>query len=434
MKNLITGIVFIFLGAFTATNAQVCNDVTASNFGKDSVSCRQNVSIYSEFLRQKNWNEASIAWWKTQKVCPQYKTNLYKNGISIYKKKIKALDKKSPDVALMADTLLTIYDLWIENFGDCDKIQVDKAKTMMKYHPTTKFEEANNLYRKAFKGNENKLDYYNARLFMYSSVLMLKTKKADCELVLNDYDYLDKIANQKIKEYQEKGDTKKVDKWLKTQVTLEKYVDPCATCDQLVIIYKPQTDDDKENIELAEKVLAKLNKKKCTDKAYFIELLERVHAAKPTAETSMYLGNYYYGKKETSNAMKFYDEALGYESISEETKINIYKKKVNIAEKKKNYKLMTSLASKIGGCEGKYIKARAVAISATSCGSTKLERGAIYSYALKLADEASCASSSWKANIKGNLPTTGEIFAEGVKKGDSVSVPCWGTKVAIRTK
>ena len=58
--------------------AQDCVVQKKPNWGSDSSSCRTNVSLYTEFLKQKNWKDASNSWWKAQKVCPLYKTNLYK--------------------------------------------------------------------------------------------------------------------------------------------------------------------------------------------------------------------------------------------------------------------------------------------------------------------------------------------------------------------
>ena len=91
----INKIIFILsLFVYGSMSSQECAVQNKPNWGNDSLSCRQNVSLYSEFLKQKNWKDASAAWWKAQKVCPMYKTNLYKNGTAIYGKIVSAKKKK----------------------------------------------------------------------------------------------------------------------------------------------------------------------------------------------------------------------------------------------------------------------------------------------------------------------------------------------------
>ena len=114
---------------------------------------------------------------------------------------------------------------------------------------------------------------------------------------------------------------------------------------------------------------------------------------------------------------------------------NIWKKIGEYELKKGNYKAAFKYGGQVGGCDGKYMQARAVASSVGDCASNKVNRTALYSYALDLADEAgSCASSSWKSGLIGQLSTKSELFADGIKVGDSVDVSCWGVKVKIRAQ
>ena len=145
----INKIIFILsLFVYGSMSSQECAVQNKPNWGNDSLSCRQNVSLYSEFLKQKNWKDASAAWWKAQKVCPMYKTNLYKNGTAIYGKIVSAKKKeKASDLNEYVDTLFMIYDLWVENFGECDEIKLKSANDIMKYKPTKGFEKAYNDYQ-----------------------------------------------------------------------------------------------------------------------------------------------------------------------------------------------------------------------------------------------------------------------------------------------
>ena len=79
MNKIFISILFTCL--ILTSFSQDCFQASKANWGEDSLECRKNVSLYSEFMKQKVFADAAIFWTKTQKFCPQYKPNLYKNSI-----------------------------------------------------------------------------------------------------------------------------------------------------------------------------------------------------------------------------------------------------------------------------------------------------------------------------------------------------------------
>ena len=155
MKNIV---LLISLFVLSIVSAQDCVIQKEPNWGSDSASCRTNVSLYTEFLKQKNWTDASSSWWKAQESCPKYKTNLYLNGTYIYRKIATERSKaKDPNIALYVDTLFMIYDLWIENYGNCDLIKLKSAGDIMKFVPKDRYETAYNLYQQVYKTKADKI-------------------------------------------------------------------------------------------------------------------------------------------------------------------------------------------------------------------------------------------------------------------------------------
>ena len=122
MNKIFISLLFIF--TFLMSFSQDCFQASKTNWGNDSLECRKNVSLYSEFMKQKVFADAAIFWTKTQNYCPKYKPNLYANGAYIYKNIIKTKKKeKSSQVNLYFDSLYLVYDQWILNFGICDEIK-----------------------------------------------------------------------------------------------------------------------------------------------------------------------------------------------------------------------------------------------------------------------------------------------------------------------
>jgi tetratricopeptide (TPR) repeat protein len=437
MKKFIAALGLAFIGGISSFNAQVCPEEGADNYGEDSLACRQGVSYYSEFLRQENWKEASISWWKAQKICPQYKVNMYNNGVQIYGKLIKDLkneNSKDPNIVIMSDTIDMIYVLWAENFGDCFQLQIDRADNLMRYQSTTDYEKANELYRKGFSIiDKTEIGTASAQYFYMSSYYMVRNKKAECTLMLTDYDLMDSICQENIKKGEANSKTKTVDKWIKVQGVVDQYLAPCATPEVLIEMAKKQISEDPTNLELKKKWIAKLSDKNATDFPEFITWIVDVDAAEPSAQSKMFLGDYYYKEKDYNKALDYYDEAVQYSEVTAEQKLDILKKKIGIYENKGNYKTLYSLGGDLGGCEGKYAQARAVVMSVSSCATKKADIAAIYTYALKIANDAgSCVPSSRIESYTAQLPTKSDLFLEGIKEGDVLDVPCWNTKIAIK--
>ena len=81
MKKIFTLIAVILVGL---TNGQECATQAEDNFGADVETSRKYISLYSSYLGQKNYQDAANFWWQAQSAAPNYKPNLYSNGVSIY--------------------------------------------------------------------------------------------------------------------------------------------------------------------------------------------------------------------------------------------------------------------------------------------------------------------------------------------------------------
>lgn len=413
--------------------AQECITQDEPNYNGDEAGCRQAVSLYTEFLKQENFRDAAKEWWSAQKTCPQYKPLLYDNGTYIYKQLAKAItDKNSADFKNKMDTLNIIYDLWVSNFSDCYEIQFQRAHDNM-FDETHRYNVAYKQFESAFKtAPKEKIQSYDVVYFFRSAYFMVGAKLIDCGVMMEQYEKLDQLSKEKIKQYQDAGDAGEVQNWLTTQQTLETYIGPCANCEQLIKIYKPQTEADPSNLELKKTVVAKLQKLDCKDD-YVLQLVEAIDAVEPTATSKMQLGNAYYGKDNFKKALAFYEEAIGRSDIDDETKNTTIMKMAKVYLNQGNYKSAYKYAGMLSGCEAKYIQAQAVAQSAGSCAQSKTQRTAVYSYALELADQAgSCVSSSWRNSLEAQLSAKSDLFSEGLKEGDSYDVPCWGVKTKLR--
>ena len=61
------------------------------NYGADKDKCLEKVSLYSGYLKQKQYKDAYRFWRQAVETCPEYKPVLYYNGVYILKKLSKRI-------------------------------------------------------------------------------------------------------------------------------------------------------------------------------------------------------------------------------------------------------------------------------------------------------------------------------------------------------
>ncbi|MCK5822807.1 MAG: hypothetical protein KAG95_02315, partial [Bacteroidales bacterium] len=87
-------------------------------FGKDSASrieCAKNISLYTEFYKQKNYKDALTSWRYVFNNAPLASKNIYIKGTTIFKFLI-ANEKNATAKKAYIDTLMMIYDQRIQYF------------------------------------------------------------------------------------------------------------------------------------------------------------------------------------------------------------------------------------------------------------------------------------------------------------------------------
>ena len=428
MKNIYT-IFALLIGGLAF--GQECNKPSEPDFGADVAAGRAAISLYSEPFKQKNYAEAKNFWWDAQDKAPKYKPLLYSHGIYIYKNQIKK-EKDKTKKAVLADSIFIIYDLWVENFGDCYEIQVKRGADLMKYKSKTEYEAAFNLLNKGLESyptEKIKSDWVNKS--MLASYFMVGNKKVECDVLLAQYDKLSKICDSNIEHF--KDNEKKKGYYTKTQAYLDQKVAPCASCDKLEELFKPKVEASPNDTVLIKKAIKMLNGRKCNSSEFYTVLATKIHTWDPTAESAISLGDGAYGTKDYKKAASFYKEGLEL-TQDEAEKAKLYEKLAQIELSRGSYKSAASYARKMENkCKANGIIARAIAMSAPSCGNTSIEVSFVYCLAIDYANKAKgCVSSSTISAWKNRLAGKSDLFLNEYKVGQTVKVKCWGESTTIR--
>lgn len=431
MKKAILAVFVMMVSISFAQDEQV-------DWGADSLKCRQNVALYSDFLSKKDYKGSTRFWQEVLNYCPKYKPLLYTNGAYIYK---KLADDETDEAKkkIYIDTVFYSYERLLEHFGAKPEFKEDYGIALMKYDPKDSYEKANKLLREAIDGLPGKISPTALQYYYMSNMYMYKAKKVDETVMVDEY-------FRSIDASQLAYKATKSDNYPKVEDYLTKVAEPFLSCDQLVPFNQKKFEEKPDDVENLQKILSSLEKAKCLDSDLFGQVTEKLLQLAPSAEG-------------------YYNHAILMEKKNKDGEsMNSIAKAIELCngcdDKEKYVSTAAKLASKAGrgqqavaysndwlsinpnSGEAYFIIAKAYASSASSCATNNAEKGIVYCLAVDYASKAksvdasvSNAANSAIGTWSGYFPTKEELFFQNINAGSSYTVGCWINKsTTVRTK
>lgn len=215
-----------------------------------------------------------------------------------------------------------------------------------------------------------------------------------------------------------------------------------ANCENLVPLYTKDFEANKDNAVWLQRAAGNMSAKECTDDPLFFKLVNAYHNLSPSANSAYYLGILKDKEGKTSEAIKFYEQALSLESDSFK-KAKLYEK---IGDKLKSRGDFGSArayfrnALKFNPSNGRpHLKiADMYNRSANNCGDTNFNKRAVFWLAADEAEKAGRVDPTLKkaaaqtaASYRAKAPQKSEIFSEG-NAGQKINIGCWiGSSVTV---
>lgn len=464
---------FILLIAFSGALAQDAIEfptpcsIDGPKYGEDSATAVKNLSLYRENFKQ--WkssgytNDAidyAIDGWRYCLLhAPLSSQHIYFDGVKIVEHLIAKAEKAGDSLLRekYIDTLFLVYDIQIKAFGCKSQygeafILGRKGRDMIQYRKKDPIPAYLTLKRSIDLDPDN-AEAGTISIFYKILEFMVKTGKADTTLIFDYYDVLISAANKQIKKYKQLNidkpeDSVKNNKFLAQYMQAESNVnslfDPWANCEQIMMIYTPKFDENKDDVAWLAKLVGLMYNKGCTDNELYFAASEARYELEPSPAAALDLGKAFYKAKKYAEAIKYLKIAT--EGLEDPL------------EKAEAYLVIATSYKELG----QYSNARAAALrcaeldptngkpyiligdmyaaTAASCGDNPVSQRAGYWTAADKYAKAKSVSNDEKiidiATQKYNaayagFPTTEDIFFYGFNKGDSYTVSCWYTESTV---
>ncbi|MDR1226350.1 MAG: hypothetical protein LBK47_05555 [Prevotellaceae bacterium] len=414
-----------------------CGFAVSAQDQKDNMPvCLKNVSLYTDYVKQNNLQEAIPFWKQALCCCPdslknQYRNsymNLYVNGIRIMK---YLIDKTSDEAQKnqYIDTLLWMYDQRMEIIPSQRKSSLwRKAADYARYRP----QDVKQIYDMCVEaigmlGDET--DISTVILSMQQASQLYSANELPADVVMDLYMRLSKI--------------------LENQAAAGKDVDPIkealdnifitsgvANCENLVKLYTPKVKEDSKNAEMLEKVVNLLSANQCIQEKLYFDAMEALFAVKPTAVEAASIALAFKQQGSYAKTEEYYKKAI--ELTTEDgVKSKYYVDLGNVVNhdlsKPQEARTLAKKALELDGNNAlAYFLLGEVYATEKACGDSELEKRSVYWVIVDCYEKAKQidpslteAANKYITAYKPHFPSKEDIFFNNLERGQSYTVACW---------
>ncbi len=422
-------------------------------YGENPELCREKLSEFYEFARNKDYQYSYEPWVWCFENCPASSKNIYKYGLKIIEHRYsKATGAQKETESALIDK---IYEQRIKYFPDnLGKVYSDWAISLESRGASKKqvFEKL----ELAFNADPAQMSI--KKLAVYFEEVTDKNKDGNTQKVFDTYDDALEAVNKKIDYHTKSKDrldkkvadggtlTKKEATKIKNDAinlrglgqvegVLDQIVGEVATCERLVPLYTKGFEAHKSDAKWLRRAASRLNAKECTDEAIFGKLVEAYAAAEPSSEAYILVSIIYDKKGQEAKANEFRNKAVDLEKDPYKKADYLYK--IGATYRRSSPATAASYAKKAlvhRPSMGKayLLIASAYAASANSCGTDEISKRMVFIAAVNKAIKAKSVDPSitslanrYIKSYRASGPNKKLIFSSDYKSGDSYKIGCW---------
>ena len=439
-------LIALFALTATATMAQKgVEDGSRFGHGQDSIECLNNISLYSENLKTKNYADAYTYWKKVFADAPVSRHSLYTDGVTILKNLIagtKVLDERKA----YADTMMLVYDQQLQYLDKLNLLRKtpwteyyvkgEKAHNYLTYYPRMDNNKAYDMLAEVIEEAGDKNQYYIIGDYMKVSLAKFKADETHREQFVQDYlvsaEHIAAIA-EKVQNMNNPN-PKLIEAVGKIKENVDGYFinSGAAECDQLEAIYAPKVEENKENLEYLRKVVAVMGMLDCTESETYYNASEYAHHIAPTAATAAGCAYRYLKRGDMAKSLEYFDQAIELDTVATSKAEYCYKAAVvlNSDRQLSKAKSYVTKAISLNGNKGAYhILLANIYAAAPQWNDEPLLDKCKYFVVLDRLNQAKRvdASVAEEANkmiaaYSTHTPAVQDLFMIGKKEGDKIHV------------
>ena len=436
--------------------------ISANTFSQANEQDINALSIFSEYVKAKNYDAAFEPWMELRERSPKFNSAIYVYGERILKHKIK--NSTSEEKVSYLNDLLKLWEEKREHFPNKTPLGDILAKSaQLQYDNKNDFGLSNSeIYSNFDKAYNEDLSSFNnpKNLYTYFKLIvqLYDENLKSAEDLFTKYDEISEKVEKEIKNY-----TNKVNKFVGTsdeevsisakdqrriksynsflkaydQISkgMEKDLGDRGNCENLIPLYENNFDANQSDGKWLSRAMNRLYGKECDESQLFVKIVQKKNELEPNASTAYYLGTIKDKQGNSSEALVFYNQAIELETDSYEKAKILFKIATNFRKNGLYFKARSYYMQALGfnpSMGRSYLAiAQMYASSAKNCGADNFSQRAVYWLASKEAMKASRVDGTLKSaalkssrNYEAKAPQKSEIFSSG-REGEVIEISCW---------
>ncbi len=304
MKKLIVLVLGLYLGGESTLMAQTVE----SKSDIDTMEVMKEVSIYTEFVKQKNFGDALPAWRYVYTHAPAFQLNTYLRGedimIGIY---------QSTKNHAYIDTLMMLYDNWIKYFGNQryseGYILGKKGASLYRFgRPGDEtLKEAYGYMRKSFDLEGARTNEVTAQMLFHVAGEMLKKEFLAKDQYIDLYTQLSACIEEGIKNGGRTKDRLVAAKERVDAMFYESGAADCATLNRLLTV---RYEANKADTTVLKEIVSLLRRSECVDLPLYATVTEELYRMNPSGEAAYSLAIMFLRRQDFAKTETYLREAI----------------------------------------------------------------------------------------------------------------------------
>ncbi|HKJ41775.1 MAG TPA: tetratricopeptide repeat protein [Sunxiuqinia sp.] len=401
-----------------------------------------NLSMYSEFYKQKDYKSALKPWRIVYDKYPKSSLNLYIKGTNMYDEFIQKENDWDKKDALI-DTLMAIYNKRIKYFGQKGYVRGRQGTDLLKYkldNVNLNDDQLKNILKNGYGYLEESIQMEKEKtepavlvVFMQATKRLFLMGELTKDKVAQNYQTCSDIINYDLKE------DPKSEKFSTAKALLDQLFQTsgAADCEALVALYEPKFDEISQDVDALKKMLRILERQDCTESALFEKGSEKLYELEPSPEAAYNMARTFVRQKKYDKAKEYYQNAIDQETDKDLLAKYYYDLGLFTYAKDQNYQKAREYARKSIQNNPKFGRAYILigdiyAQYAKNYGDSDFEHSEMYWLAVdyyqkaKRVDPEVFTTANQKINIYIQyFPDKETMFFQGIQEGQTIKIGSW---------
>jgi len=398
-----------------------------SKYGKDEQACKENVSVFREYCKQKNYEDALNPWRWAYTNCPASYATIYKNGPKIIKAQIKKYPENKNEYI---DTLMMIFDQRIKyGFGREGYILGLKGYELF-FVDKNRAEEAYQILKTSINMDNNMSSVQAVYAYMKAIIHLQKKGIKSKEDVMSTYSVVSEIVDYNIK-----NKSKTTKNFIKYSEKIEDMFTPYANCEDIISLYSEKFQNSKEDIDLLKRIEKILNEKECVKNQLYLDVLSILQDVNESYDYEIKLASALFANGYFLKSSNVFKKILQNYDLEENLKAKTLLDYANSLRMEKKYsqaisQTIKALQIKPDWGEAYLLQGNIYISGAKSCGND-FEQTTVYWLAVDCFVKAKSDDKVKDIAVKSintyskYFPNKETCFFNGVQSGEKYTIGCW---------